>query len=986
MSNSLTTAAQNASAYSESIKKDCKFCGKEGLLILPVRCSTLPKDAKAPSLPGNVGAHVRDIPIAQSTYTLRTARVGYLYVLVNRKEALTWQCYISTATGYWSQFAADAPPLAPPEFSCRPDTHGINASMVAILQAEDVQTAYFLFTPSPLTLATLSEKELKNIAKAEALCAKGQMVKFSPANWVKGKYQQDHCLDAVSVAKSVSEFAIYNDRHPIENPLTRAMANSVFPLMNDGLGSESANVTMAGAVVHLLRLEPLKDFMINKKAVAIALYDHIGVVQELNDFRNDALNKLDDFLNTPDRERVTNRWKFDALNAIREVKAGFESGSASDTQKYYNESAMDIRAKAEPRFADDSVEVKNHKARYSKFKEFPGGRVAWVKTYPKQAAGLDDDLKKHEKYLTRWMQDAKAESKKKWEDKYDCLLDPKAMTRFDADFDAATKSGTDLAAQRVADHLAWVIHEHFVGAFDLYDRKSIRSGLDFEGQSALCTMGMAGSKKSADQVDAWLAMPVTDRKNIYMRGLLLNQDDIIKEASTALAAAGVIAAAAPTVAMIPGDKMYGALKNLVKFFAAADKAWDEYVRESEKPGNIRNKGLEKTREGAKLFKMSEMNRTLFRKGISNFEKRAVGFFGGLVFSRMGGLAEELKFDQLMYGIDPEKPHIDPKTKAPYPPGKEPVRSSSNSSAAVQVSAEEAGKAAKQEAQAAAKKMMTVAQYRDMQRKAGITFTAEEYLSRKSHMTSNYHQVRIGGLLSVMETLALGAKLKHIYDNGGGTGIEYAEASASLFAISSIACDMGYGLAKSARETAANAAVRGGGDIVRGGWKLAAGALGTTAGGIVLFVDFAKLKEEIGGKGRMPEMIIIGVRIAIGLFNTGTGALAAFSYSAPLFRRIASKMASDAFARRASVALVARGAEWLATRVLLLRLVAWGTGAGLVLTVGEIGYHIYMYYQPNALEIWMKRSAFRNRSLGGNVFSSLEQEIDELASARQLVGV
>lgn len=986
MTNSLTTAAQNASTYSEPIKKDCKFCGKEGLLILPVRCATLPKEAKAPPLPANVGAHAKSILIAQSSYTLRTARVGYLYVLVNRKGALTWQCYISTAAGYWSQFAADAPPLAPPEFSCRPDTHGINASMVSILQAEDVQTAYLLFTPSPLTEAMLSEKALKNIAKADALCAKGQMVKFSPAKWVKGNYKQDDCLDAAGVAKSVSEFAIYNDPRPIENPLTRAMANSVFPIMDDGLGSDGANVTMARAVGHLLRLDPLKDFMTNKRAVAVAVYDHIGVVQELNDFRNDAINKIHAFLATKDPESVTNRWKFDALHAIREVKAGFESGVANDTQKYYNESAMDLRARAEPRFADDSTEMKNHKARYSKFKEFPGGRDAWARTFPKQAAGLDEDLKKHEKYLSRWMEDAKADAKKKWASKYASLLDPKAMTRFDTDFDAATKAATDLSANRVADHLAWVVHERLVDAFEFYDRKNVRSGLHFEGQSALCTLGMVGSKKSAVQVDAWLAMPLTDRKNIYMRGLLLNQDDIIADAATALAAAGAIADAAPTVAMIPGDKMFLALKNLVKFFAAADKAWDEYVRESEKPGNARNKGLEKTREGAKLFKMSEMNRTLFRKGITGFEKRAVGFFGGLVFSRMGALAEELKFDQLMYGIDPEKPHIDPKTKAPYPRGTEPVRSSANPSAAVQVSAEEAAKAARQEAQAAARKMMTVAQYRDLQRKVGITFTAEEYLSRKSHMTSNYHQVRIGGLLGVMETMALGAKLKHIYDNGGGTGIEYAEATASLFAISSIACDMGYGLAKSARETTTNAAVRGAGDIVRGGWKLAAGALGALAGGIGVAVDFARLESEQEGKGRVVEMTIIWFRIGIGFLNTGMGAAAAFSYSGPLFRRLASKMANDAVTRRATMALAAKGAEWLAARVMLLRLVAWGTGAGLVLTVGEIGYHIYMYYQPNALEVWMKRSAFRNRSLGGNRFYSLDAEIEELSNARKMVGV
>jgi hypothetical protein len=987
MTNSLTLAAQNASAYSDPVKKDCKFCGREGLLILPVRCCTLPIEAGAPALPGHIGSHAKEVPISLSSYTLRVFRVGYLYMLINRKGALSWQCYISNAAGYWYQFAADAPPLVPPEFTCQRDTHGINASMVSIDPADNVKTAYLMFTPSPLTVAMMSDKELKNIAKAEAMCAKGQMVKFNPASWVSGNHKQPDCLDGSEVATSVAEFSIYKRAHPIENSLTEAMESATFPLMADGHETQSKAVAMAAAIPDLVRVGPLADFMIRTKAVAIALYDHIGVVQELNNFRNEALNKVEQFMVAKDNDGVSNRWKFDSIQAIRGIKAGFANGLVSDVTEN-TDTAPYIRARYEPAFPGDDEVLKDCKMR--RFQPtYRAGRDAWRKEFPEVAAELDLKLQKQASSRAELIGLSKLHAQENWEKKYAPLLDAKAIAKFDTAFNAATLAATGLAAKRVEDHLAWVLHEHFISAFDCYDRTNLLSGGHFEVQSALATFGMTGIEQSAVQIDIWQAMPVTERKNIYMRGLLLNQLDIEKEAATALANAAKLVGEASSLGGLTSDaglKMASVLKGLVKFFSAADKAWDEYVRESEKPGNARNKGLEKQWEGVKLFKLAELNRAVFRGGITNFERKLVGYFGGLVMARMGGLAEELRFDQLMYGIDPEKPHIDPKTKNPYPLGEAPVRDPSKSTTAI--ASEELEKArlkTNAEATKARKMMITIAQYRDLQRKAGITFTAEEYLNRKSHMTSNYHQARIGGLLAVMETFALAGKLSKIYKQGGEIGIEHLEAFASLLAVSSITCDIAYALAKSARESTADTAVKAAADITRGGWKLGAGALGAAAGVCMVISDYSKLKTESEGKGRMPQLVILGFRMVVDVANTGAGGAAAFSYSGPLFRRIEGKIAARAVIRRGTLLAAAEGAEWLAGRVFLLRAVAWISGAGLVLTVGEIGYEIYLHYQPNALEVWMKRSAFRNRALDGRPFSGLDQEIIDLNEATQLVG-
>ncbi|GEM_PF-4745577 len=978
MANSLNEAAQNASATSAALSPNkCKFCGKEGLLILPLLYAAVPKAAGAPDVPGHLGQHVKDVLLSESAYTLRTTRSGCWYLLVNRLGYLSWQCYAGSAEGYLSQFAADTPPMAPPEFTCQPNTCGMNASMMAIERADQVETAYLLFAPDPLTTAKLGE--IKSIAAAEGLCAKGQMVKLQPKAWQEGKRGQANCLDAAGTAASVAEFVLAKKSHSIfTNPLAKALANSSHPLMSDG----GADKPLAVAALHLSRLDSLLRYMADHKAVAVAAYDAIGVTQALNDHRNDALNKVNDFLNTPDKEGLTNRWKFDTLHGIREVQAGFETGLANDALLGLRNSELNLYARYQHIFPDDPPEMRKRKLGFNNAYTDPD-RKTWAQRYPHKHAALQADLAKLRQEEPVALARARAEAEQRWQEKYAPLIDEPARTSFDAAFEKATEAAMTLAKTRVDDHLAWVLHERLLGAFDLYDRKHLVSGRRFEGQSALCTLGMVGIEKCAAQVDAWLNAPIGERKNIYMRGLLLNQEDIEREAVTALANAADVAAAAPTVAAVSGDKMYKALKGLIEWFRKADSAWDEYVREGTRPGNARSAGLEKTREGAALFKTAELNRSVFRKGIGNLEKKAVGFFGGLVFARMGELAERLRFEELMYGIDPQNPHLDPKTRVQYTSGQEP--SKSKPTGVDPALARDAGKDAADEAAAARQKMMTVAQYRDLQRKSGITFTAEEYLQRKSHMTSNYHQARIGALLAVMETIALGGKLHELFKQGRGTSIQYWEAVANLMSISSITCDIAYSLAKSARETATDTAVKGAGDIVRGGFKMWAGGFGAVAGAFGIVADFGKLEAEQTGQNRSAQRLIIKMRIGVGFFNTGAGALAAFSYSGPVFRRIAVNLALDAMTRRATTVLLAKGAEWLAARVLLLRAVAWGTGAGLLLAGGEIAYFVYLYYQPNALEVWLTRSAFRNRARGGNAFLTADNELEELAKARQLVG-
>ena len=63
-----------------------------------------------------------------------------------------------------------------------------------------------------------------------------------------------------------------------------------------------------------------------------------------------------------------------------------------------------------------------------------------------------------------------------------------------------------------------------------------------------------------------------------------------------------------------------------------------------------------------------------------------------------------------------------------------------------------------------------------------------------------------------------------------------------------------------------------------------------------------------------------------------------------------------------------------------------TGAGLLLTAGEIAYDFYLFLQPTELEVWMTRCVFRKRSLNGNRYFDEDTELTELAKARRVVGL
>ncbi|MDQ2938595.1 MAG: hypothetical protein M3R67_14010, partial [Acidobacteriota bacterium] len=152
-------------------------------------------------------------------------------------------------------------------------------------------------------------------------------------------------------------------------------------------------------------------------------------------------------------------------------------------------------------------------------------------------------------------------------------------------------------------------------------------------------------------------------------------------------------------------------------------------------------------------------------------------------------------------------------------------------------------------------------------------------------TNNYHQVRIGGALAGIESLALLGKIPSFKEVG--FNIATAEAFASALSIFAIVADMMYAYTKSVRELPNYAAIDGvknGADIVRGGFKLTAGLLASVAGGITAYSDWRKFEKE-------PDPIISAIlfsRSLTGGLSSGAGLLATYSYCGPLLKPLAER--------------------------------------------------------------------------------------------------
>lgn len=986
--------------------KDCKFCDKDGLLILPLRYAAVtgndigdPRLGLLPAMPSTLGENVNDIAVSGAKYAPRMLRLGYLYVLIKRSGLLYWEGYLILNNAYLYKFPIDLPPPSSVAFSCDPGSCGIDASMISIPKVESVEKIYLLYTPSPMTARKLNEQKADPEGSQPG---NYKMQTFDPKQWVDGGNQQKHSIKPEQLSSTVPEFILFKQcATHLTSELGKLMTEQLFrmtPAAFDGVpapGSDSPPPARLGA---------LELKMTRKKAAVFVLFDHIGITQELNEFRNDAYKIVEDFMAKTEKN-ISNAYRFDVHNAIGKMRIALQHEAIVRAQRAVEESDLSRRARlgGEPIFPDDTDKVRRTKILMNNSSKFPS-RAEWE---AKNADRVTQFENAREEDNQRLMNQARENEKATWEQKYAPEIDSGAIKRFSDLLNNAGETARNKAGARALQHMRWLQSKRVLNAFDLYDSTFVPSGEALVAHVVGCIFGMEGTPKAEAVLTEWATATSIKRENLLLRAFTRNQDAVMKAADDAFQKVTRLVSDMDELSPMPSTSWLRAIKGLGSAMKSTDSALDEWMRSQGQHEHYLNPRHIANVEGRFFYLISTITRSVARKGMgSKLEIAVVVRIDALMHSCMHGLVDELDYDTLHLKPDPEKAKDLRKRHAEATKLEKATergltgeqRRLHRTALSIKIAVELATVDLIRDAQLKAKLQLSWAAmrlgWRDLQNQ--LEASAQEHSNYKSMLntlekddrftrraaqipspTNNYHQMRIGGALAGIECIALVTKLHSMWKEDGW-GVAEAEFSASLLSLGSILLDMMYAYTKSVRERPPCSIVpiaEQSADITRGAFKLSSGLLAAFAGSITAFIDFNRLKTE-----KDPiQAIICTARGLAGVGSTYYGAKAAFSYSSPLLTRLAARQGSEFL--KDKLEKLALEAFAISSRVRLLRIVAWFGWIGVAITVVDFGYAGYRWYMDStALERWLSRCVFRkNRS--NYRYRDLQEELKELAKAQ-----
>jgi hypothetical protein len=563
------------------------------------------------------------------------------------------------------------------------------------------------------------------------------------------------------------------------------------------------------------------------------------------------------------------------------------------------------------------------------------------------------------------------------------------------------------ANKRAAQHINWLKSSRVLHAFDVCDQEDPISGEALSAQVFQCIFGMEGSAEAEGVLTEWATATQVKRENLLLRAFTRDQVGVKKQADRTLAELTEQVTGTTEFEVLPATSWQTATKGLVSAVKSSDSALDEWMRRQGQSKNYLNPKHIANVEARFFYFVSTVTRAVARKGIGGkVDTALVARANALLTSRLGDLAAKLEHDTLNARIDPTK-WDDIKTR--YKQAEAQAKAVEARKTAQQRYAYRLAQRAKVALESAAIDLIADAQCKAKLHIAdgakslgwsGLQSQLEESAKRHQNYeeaakalegkrrpsekipnvpcpTNNYHQVRLGGALAGIESLAFLSKVPNLKEMG--FNMATADAFASAFSISAIVIDMMYTYTKSVRELPNYAAIDGikkGADIVRGGFKLTSGLLAGLAGGITAYSDWQK-----GNKERDPVLsAIFYLRSGHGTMSTLFGSLAAFSYAGPFLEHQAKKEGRSALVSRIS-GKVATYAKGLSERVLLLRTVAWLGWIGVTVTVVDLAYAGYRWYVDSAaMTHWLNRCTFRQVKTNKN-FTTAEEELAEFKKVR-----
>lgn len=512
---------------------DCK----RSITLMPLRYGIIaspdPQDAAllAPELPANLGSAIRKTPLAHARYAVRCLRQGYVYVFVKRR-ARHYDCeatYRVHHNGLLQPVFPDEPdqPL--------PGIHNLGRWTLTVRDPEDIEEARLLFTHDPLSPAMLGRYR-------DLSAYRDQLQRFDLRVLSHNCSFAEDVLAPQALDSTVAEYLA--GQHP---KAREALERQAFPPFRDPHEPGEAARDMRGVLAECRRV------LLAEQGCALVLNDAVGIVQELNAWRNDAIEVNRSWLQTPDRDGITNERRYAVAQALDNIKQAMQQG--------YIDQAVDDAA---GRLELVRAAVKRNQADYG---------ISFV--------DLDEQAQRHDPQQVR---EHAAQQSLSVFDRYQALLDwDGAKAKVQAEFARRDQQAQDLMELRSVDHLAWLSSDLLQEALAVYDRREALWGQAFAEQVGLCLVGMNACDSGAAQLAGWWSDITLGQRNLAWRALTRNDAEIEQATRQALAQAqpGEPLTASTLLAVLGAQN--ASFKTVAELLAKSDAAVDAALANQGQP-------------------------------------------------------------------------------------------------------------------------------------------------------------------------------------------------------------------------------------------------------------------------------------------------------------------------------------------------------------------------------------------------------------------
>lgn len=471
-------------------QKNCNYCGRKGLLIYPVRyavaCAAgangvpeLTDDFKIFDAPQN---------IANAKFSLRALRPGYLYTYDQKRRLL--KGYIVTPRGHLWNFPLEfpAPDASLTVMNCF-DPVDIALSLCVDVAHSDADPAENFWigwsscywTPALVQRAHDASWRLKhmqciNIAGMEAGCA-----------WHTGEFKKSY--------KNVSHFCTE----------LRAMQKA-FGFSNTGITHEARHRRILPEILRIIEKNST-----NQKGYIVAVNDPVGVTNDLSEL------------------------------TVPTAHAGFneEMYRAKIIDDLITQTEESVRAYAKSEFTrkHPALPYEQSIPQRSKFRSF-GERISEMTTGNTQSKfSYEEEQRKFEKVRDENEQLA---SDAAWRELTTSdtgpILDDARRAALPRIFEKELRNFEPMAVKLAVAHNAWLTSPQLANWMEgVHDPSNLASGFAYRESLAQCIGKAIGTPACEAQLVAWLNSPsTTDTRNLYMRALFFNHNEIANAAQIAL--------------------------------------------------------------------------------------------------------------------------------------------------------------------------------------------------------------------------------------------------------------------------------------------------------------------------------------------------------------------------------------------------------------------------------------------------------------------